>query len=352
MNQDIQKIGRINVLDSMRGIALLFILLVHLPMFIAPLTTGSITVIPDILFSMSAAPLFAFLFGVSAAILYNNLRKRQANPTIILLRRMFILVPFGVIHAAFIFSVDILLGYGLAGLILVLFVKLPQKWLLTLSIVFFIYGIVAIQIEQMAGLPLILAYLGYMLPGMYAYRAGLFTHLPKKRLLLWGAACIFLVIGIPVKVMHFNGIFDSSDVFFHTIFLLSCLLVTAGYVFLFLAIGTSEKKIRSLLTPFQSVGRMAFTNYLLQSLIFAMIAIQTEHEYFSGWGLIDTISEIQLLVLGLFVFLLQMVFSHLWLERFAYGPLEWVWRLGTYWRIVPLRKKSVVSGKNKKASQI
>ncbi|SDB81683.1 DUF418 domain-containing protein [Shouchella lonarensis] len=366
MNQHTQPLGRIDVLDGLRGITLLFIFIVHLSQFFTPSTMGNLTTNAYVLFSNSSYPLFAFMFGISVVLLYDRLQKRELNPTPILFRRMLILAPFGLIHLLFIFSGDALFSYAIAGLMLLLLVKIPQKWLLTLSIFFFVRGIAGNDIAQLIGIPLdissmlpesfsvvtsyfdrALGDLTYMLPGMYAYRAGLFTHLPKNRRLLWIGAPIFLIIGITVKALFFYDMVDNVSI---TILQLACLLVTTGYIFLFLAIGTSNKKVRSLLIPFQAVGRMAFTNYLLQSLICVMLAIDTEHAYFSGWGLIGEISEISLYGLGLFIFLLQILFSHFWLKRFSYGPLEWIWRMGTYWKIVPMKRKIVVTDNKQKAS--
>jgi uncharacterized protein len=83
---------------------------------------------------------------------------------------------------------------------------------------------------------------------------------------------------------------------------------------------------------FGPVGRLAFTNYALQALLPALVF----GEYLPGiprisvgvWGGIAVLT-------GIFIF--QAVFSRAWLRRFQFGPLEWVWRSLTYWRIQPLR---------------
>jgi uncharacterized protein len=83
------------------------------------------------------------------------------------------------------------------------------------------------------------------------------------------------------------------------------------------------KWLFALLRP---VGQMAFTNYLLQSLICAFIF------YGFGFGLFGQLQryEVYLVVAAIWGF--QIMISHLWLRYFLFGPFEWLWRSLTYWR--------------------
>jgi uncharacterized protein len=79
-------------------------------------------------------------------------------------------------------------------------------------------------------------------------------------------------------------------------------------------------------------GQMAFTNYLMQSAICAILF------YGIGFGLYGTLARIEVYgVVGL-IWLFQIIFSHIWLRYFRFGPLEWLWRSLTYWKIQPMRK--------------
>jgi uncharacterized protein len=71
-------------------------------------------------------------------------------------------------------------------------------------------------------------------------------------------------------------------------------------------------------------GRMALTNYLMQSLICFFI--------FSGFGfgLYGTLSPSKLLLFSLYILSFQWIFSYLWLKKYQFGPMEWVWRRLTY----------------------
>ncbi len=88
--------------------------------------------------------------------------------------------------------------------------------------------------------------------------------------------------------------------------------------------------LRWLTAGLAAVGRMAFSNYVLQTLLCTAL--------FFGWGLgwYGTLSRSQTMWCMLAVSLLQVGFSVLWLRRFRCGPLEWCWRSLTYWRRQPL----------------
>jgi len=79
-----------------------------------------------------------------------------------------------------------------------------------------------------------------------------------------------------------------------------------------------------------AVGRMAFSNYILQSLICTVLF------YGYGFGLYGSLNKVQQLWIVGFVWVLEMIVSPIWLKRFRFGPLEWMWRSFTYWRRQPM----------------
>ena len=81
------------------------------------------------------------------------------------------------------------------------------------------------------------------------------------------------------------------------------------------------------------VGRMALTNYLLQSVI--CIAIF----YGIGFGFWMQVGLVHALWISVAIFVLQIILSHFWLKRFAFGPVEWVWRQFTYGKRVALTRQ-------------
>lgn len=93
----------------------------------------------------------------------------------------------------------------------------------------------------------------------------------------------------------------------------------------------SVRKYLNLLTPY---GRMGLTNYEMQNIIGAIL--------FSAWGFGSVFGgkgAAALFVLGLIIYILQVIISEYWMKRFLYGPFEWLWRSGTYLKWQPFRRK-------------
>lgn len=83
---------------------------------------------------------------------------------------------------------------------------------------------------------------------------------------------------------------------------------------------------------FRPVGQMAFTNYLTQSMAGAIIF------YGIGFGLYGQLERYQIYLVVLAIWTVQIIWSHIWLHYFQYGPFEWIWRQLTYWIKLPLKK--------------
>jgi uncharacterized protein len=117
------------------------------------------------------------------------------------------------------------------------------------------------------------------------------------------------------------------------LFQIGWLPLCIGYVstmFCLLGTGLGAK----LLSPLRHAGRMALTNYLGASIIGTL--------YFSGYGLghYMQVSRAGQVLFVAVVFAAQLAFSALWLSRFRYGPMEWLWRAVTYWTLPPMRRGS------------
>jgi len=80
------------------------------------------------------------------------------------------------------------------------------------------------------------------------------------------------------------------------------------------------------------VGQMAFTNYLMQSLIGALFF------YGIGMGMFGKLQRYELYYVVAVVWMLEIIWSHLWLRYFRFGPLEWLWRSLTYWKKQPIKR--------------
>ncbi|NNG25876.1 DUF418 domain-containing protein [Telluria aromaticivorans] len=114
--------------------------------------------------------------------------------------------------------------------------------------------------------------------------------------------------------------------------MLGNLPASLGYVsvvILMLHSASPLNKVR-VLAPF---GRMALTNYLTQSVVASTFFFGYG---FGNWGM----SRVEQMLFVVVLAAAQIVFSHVWLSRFRYGPMEWLWRAVTYWQVPPMRIKT------------
>jgi uncharacterized protein len=90
--------------------------------------------------------------------------------------------------------------------------------------------------------------------------------------------------------------------------------------------------MRGLFRRLETVGQMAFTNYIMHSVICTL--------FFFGYGLnfYARLDFYQIFFVVGFIWVLQLIVSPIWLRAFYFGPLEWLWRSLTYWRIQPMRR--------------
>jgi uncharacterized protein len=109
------------------------------------------------------------------------------------------------------------------------------------------------------------------------------------------------------------------------------LLVAMGHLGVIMMLWKSNF-FNWLLKPFAAVGQMAFTNYLMQTIICTLIF------YGYGLGFYGKFERYELFYFVGAVWVFQIIFSNLWLKFFNMGPLEWIWRSLTYWHIQSLKK--------------
>jgi uncharacterized protein len=91
-------------------------------------------------------------------------------------------------------------------------------------------------------------------------------------------------------------------------------------------------KIQGLFRRLAAVGQMAFTNYITHSVICTL--------FFFGYGL-NYYAELefyQIYIVALAIWVLQLIISPIWLKYYLFGPLEWLWRSLTYWKIQPFKR--------------
>lgn len=141
--------NRIEAIDITRGFALLGIFIANMLMFHTPylyldpytyFNAGNDAVAfrwVDILVQGSFYPIFAFLFGYGLNMQYEKAIARNQPFTRMMSKRLGLLLVFGLVHALVIWSGDVLFSYATMGFLLIIFVRIPAKWLTPFAIVLY-----------------------------------------------------------------------------------------------------------------------------------------------------------------------------------------------------------------------
>jgi len=108
-------------------------------------------------------------------------------------------------------------------------------------------------------------------------------------------------------------------------------LISVGHASLLMLIYRS-RLIPWLMRALANVGQMAFTNYLMQSIIC------TWFFYGYGFAYYNKLTFHQLYYVVFVVWVVQLIYSSVWLRYFRFGPFEWLWRSLTYWKRQPMRR--------------
>ncbi len=374
--------NRVESLDLLRGFSLLGIFIANMLMFHSPMmyidpytwfSTGSDATAfawIDIFVQGSFYPIFAFLFGYGMNMQYEKALKTNQRFTSMMVRRLTVLLAFGLIHAVFIWSGDILFTYATLGFLLLFLVRMPAKWLWSFATVLYVIPVgflyvmtklvVRIDPDLMAAELIdtgkieaalstfsigtvseifyfrLMEWLTY---GLSSTFLGIFIILPlimfgaamskyklferasevKGKLLL--VALITLPIGLGIKVLPYvrtpsYDIVQLQDTF-------GGVLLAAGYIALFLFVSTSAK-FSAFFSPVGKAGRMSLTTYITQSILATLIF------YSYGFGLYGKVSVWTGTFIAIGVFILQVIFAEFWLAKFRTGPIEKLWRIGTY----------------------
>ncbi|HEV2702147.1 MAG TPA: DUF418 domain-containing protein [Steroidobacteraceae bacterium] len=367
---------RVESIDVVRGVALFGVMAINLltsfrasifQQFLPPVTASGAAdrwteAIAYYGLDMKAFSLFSFLFGVGLAIQYERL-SRHGSPLYWLSRRLAILLVFGLIHLFFIWNGDILTEYAVAGFV-VLPLLVARGWLLAAAtagcLVFYtLMPVLRLPIpwpdqsgfqqlvaaanhayghgsfmqehrfamrEVAAIVPLHLSVLprtiGLFALGVLSWRAGLFARPYENCARIAVLAVILTALG--GVLTHADGPMTGR---------IAPALLALGYcaTLVWLVEFTS---LRGLLSAFAPLGRMAFSNYIAESLIFSVV-------FFGfGLGLYGRIGPASTLLLGSSVYAVQMAVSAWWLRRYRFGPLEWLWRSLMYGRRQPFRRSA------------
>ena len=338
--------------------------------------------------------MLSFLFGLGFAL---QLLRAEARGTAIFpvyRRRLLALLLFGVAHSFLLWAGDILARYAVLGFLLLFFVRLKPKAVLLAALVLYTYHFggwglaewralgspsvtesevaragadtreqarfqvensvrayrdgsfaaitaqravdtfIVIVFDWLRSAPLLLA---YFLLGLYVGRRRWFEEITARLPLFrqvwkWG-----LLLGVSVHALAF--LVWAMELPLFPARLLAPVwwdVGVPGLCFFYvstLVLALQREAWRRRLAPLAAVGRMALSNYLLQSVICTTIF------YSYGLGLYGKVGPALGLALTVLIFALQIPLSMWWIRRFRFGPAEWLWRTLTYGKIQPMRVK-------------
>jgi len=177
--------------------------------------------------------------------------------------------------------------------------------------------------------------IGMMLIGMGLLKLGVLSGRHSMRFYVT-TMLIAYVIGLSVNAYETRLVVDSN---FDTIAMLQAAVtydlgrvpVTLGHMSLILLICKSGW-LAGLVRRFAAVGRMALTNYIMHSVICAIVFTGV------GFSLFGALERHQLYYVVVGIWILQLIISPIWLRHYRFGPLEWLWRSLTYWKRQPMRR--------------
>jgi uncharacterized protein len=342
--------------------------------------------------------LFAMLFGASMLIVIERAEARGDSGWMVHLRRMIFLFLIGLVHALFIWHGDILTSYALTGIIAYAFRRASVRTLilwgigLTLADILLFGAIAATLYTQEASvaaghptaeiarnwaanrssffpdppavakdlalykgsyieitahqlghwaqilvnaLVIFPSTLGLMAIGMAAYRSGFLTG-------AWSDSAYrrFAAIAIGIGILAHAGLLwaeinsnYSPAVLVggvHAAMAPFRIVQGLGYAALIILLG---RNMGPFARRIAAVGRTAFSNYLGTSILGTTL--------FYGWGLglYGELSRFEAWLLVPVMLGLMLLWSKPWLDRFAYGPFEWLWRSLSRWKLQPMRKR-------------
>jgi uncharacterized protein len=329
-------------------------------------------------------PLFSILFGMGVSMQMDRAWSLGIDFKAVYQRRLFMLMGFGLLHGILLWEGDVLLAYALCGFALLLFKNRKPLTLLIWSAIFILAPsslilLLGLALHLLSGNPAIQtamnefyaeddltrteltrifvngsymdvvfyrlgeliytvmvtlfyasAFLGLFLIGMLAARKGIFVDVLNHKRMLSRIVVVCGAIGLTANFLgawiQMNGLVKWD---YGQILMGNGIISIFGSVLSFAYIAGLVLLIHrwpwvEFFSLIASVGRMALTNYLAQSLIATTIF------YGYGFGLGGNVGRMGTIGIALLIFAGQILFSVSWLKFYRYGPMEWLWRSLAY----------------------
>ena len=179
--------------------------------------------------------------------------------------------------------------------------------------------------------------LGMMIVGIALFNFGVLSNLLSRKFYLkiiyYGFG-----IGIPISLIGLFLTYQNQEDYMYLEFLsripnnLATPFISFGYIgiikYLF-----DNKNLKNLFNRLGNIGKMALSCYLIESIIATFIF------YGFGFGFFGYLSRFFQILITFLIWSIILLFSSIWLKKFQYGPVEWIWRCLTHFRLFPLIRK-------------
>lgn len=402
MIQPTQTKERIQSLDILRGFAILGILIMNIQSFsmpggsyLNPAAYGDLTginkwvwILSHIFGDMKFMTIFSILYGAGIVLVTSNAEKKTGKSAGLHYRRTFWLLIIGLIHAHLIWYGDILVPYALCALFVFLFRKMKPGKLIVIgtililvhTVIYLFFGMtmpywppesvaemskswappesaIIAEIEAYTGTWMeqfsersenalfletgvfLMLFVwragGLMLVGMALYKWGVLTAERTARYYLRGFI-IGWIIGLPIVIYgvyrNFEGGWAVDSMFIGSQYnYIGSLFVSFGFICLMMLMAKSSAFIW-IKGRLAAIGQTALSNYLLQSIL------ATTLFYGFGFGLFGQVDRWGQVLIMIGIWIIQLLITKPWIERYYFGPAEWAWRSLTYMKRQPFKR--------------
>jgi uncharacterized protein len=355
----------------------------------------------SVFFDLKMMGIFSMLFGAGVLLYANKRTASGASPRALWFKRMFVLLVIGLVHAYLIWAGDILVPYALCGILLLWWMRnRTARTLLVSAVVMLAIGAAmavahwlswdsmgaadrAAELEMMMPtreqarghialmlgpytrfvaesapdifmfqtMFFLLFFLwrcgGMMLLGMSLYKSGFLdgrmatSTYARVALVATPVGLALALIGAVAqeRVAYAMPGRAALDLWNYV----GAVFASIGYTAMLIWI-VKRGMLGGLRRRLAAVGQMAFSNYLFHSVTASVL--------FLGWGfgLAGRFDYAAQLLIVLAIWIVQLVVSPIWLQRFRFGPAEWFWRTVTYGQVQPMRRDVPASSSQLPAS--
>ena len=335
--------------------------------------------------------IFSLLFGAGVLLFTGRIEARGIKPTRLHFRRMGWLTLIGLMHGFLLWSGDILFSYGICGMIVYWARRWSARRLLVVGIALLVFGsalgfagrwsmphasadfqelaregwnppryVIADDlaayrggwwaqerqraVEMFFGSTMVMLLytlwrvVGLMLVGMALFKLQVLTG-RRATSTYWKMVAVGFGVGVPLSAVgawldvKSSFSYEYANLYGEQFNYWGSLIVAMGWIGLVM-LAARRFENASWLGPLSAAGQMAFTNYLMQTILCTALF----YGHGLGWyGYLDRVHQLAVVIV---VCALELAWSPVWLRYFRFGPFEWLWRSLTYRQAQPMRRQA------------